>query len=242
MAQIRYQTAKAGEYLLNELRHTGKLHKVLHDGMDIILFQTTQGQRVSVHFIDSSIETYEIYNTLTDNAANDTATLFMLWAAMMLPEHGQHYHPERWMSALMRLNGDCIYGYDVFDGQVYLFPVYFRGDGPLRDVDYGTVLRPAQLEAVYVEAIIKGQRDRWYVVTFERTHNTTEGKTVINSNLQAAYTLLGVQPGDDEATIKKAYRLLARRYHPDTNSSEQATKKMQAINLAYKQITDAFQD
>lgn len=242
MAQIRYQTAKAGEYLLNDLQKSGNLHKVLHDGMDIILFEDAQKQRISVHFIDSSIETYEIYNTLTENAANDTATLFMLWASMMLPQHGQQYHPERWMRALMRLNGNCIYGYDVIDGQVYLFPVYFRGDGPIHDVQYGTVLRINQIERVFVEAVIKDEWGRWYVVTFERTHTSSQGSVVLNSNLREAYDLLGVQFGDDEDTIKRAYRLLARRYHPDANTSPDANEKMQQINNAYKQINDAIQD
>lgn len=54
------------------------------------------------------------------------------------------------------------------------------------------------------------------------------------------YTVLGVSrdAGDDE--IKKAYRSLAKKYHPDLNpGDEAAAKKMNEINAAYDQIKDA---
>lgn len=51
------------------------------------------------------------------------------------------------------------------------------------------------------------------------------------------YEVLGVSPDDDEETIKKAYRSLVKKYHPDryANSplAEQANEKLKEINLAY---------
>ena len=38
--------------------------------------------------------------------------------------------------------------------------------------------------------------------------------------LPDAYKALGIQPGADESTLKKAYRNLAKRYHPDVNPNE----------------------
>ena len=55
------------------------------------------------------------------------------------------------------------------------------------------------------------------------------------------YEVLGVEPGADEETVKKAYRTLAKKYHPDryVNSpmQETAAEKMKQINEAYDMIT-----
>lgn len=51
------------------------------------------------------------------------------------------------------------------------------------------------------------------------------------------YKILGVSPdaGDDE--IKRAYRRLAKQYHPDLNPGDaEAARKMQEVNEAYDQI------
>ncbi len=67
------------------------------------------------------------------------------------------------------------------------------------------------------------------------------------ANIADAYKLLGVSENDDMNTIKKAYRKLVRKYHPDIiksqNKSEEymqeATAKTQEINQAYEMIKDA---
>ena len=51
------------------------------------------------------------------------------------------------------------------------------------------------------------------------------------------YKILGVSPGASDEEIKRAYRNLAKQYHPDRNpGDEEAAKKMQQINAAYEQI------
>ena len=51
------------------------------------------------------------------------------------------------------------------------------------------------------------------------------------------YKVLGVSPDADDETIKKAYRRLAKKYHPDINPGDPvAAKKMQQVNAAYEQI------
>ena len=47
------------------------------------------------------------------------------------------------------------------------------------------------------------------------------------------YRILDIKPGVSEVELKKAYRKQALRYHPDRNSSAQATVKFQEITDAY---------
>ena len=51
------------------------------------------------------------------------------------------------------------------------------------------------------------------------------------------YKVLGVSPNASDDEIKRAYRKLAKKYHPDVNPGDQeAARKMQEINAAYEQI------
>ncbi len=54
------------------------------------------------------------------------------------------------------------------------------------------------------------------------------------------YEVLGVDRGADDATIKKAYRKLAKKYHPDMNPGDQeAEKKFKEASEAYAVLSDA---
>ena len=55
--------------------------------------------------------------------------------------------------------------------------------------------------------------------------------------IEDPYKVLGVSPDASDEEIKKAYRRLAKEYHPDRNPGDPvAAKKMQQINDAYDQI------
>lgn len=53
------------------------------------------------------------------------------------------------------------------------------------------------------------------------------------------YEVLGVDKSADEATIKKAYRTLAKKYHPDMNPGDkEAEAKFKEVNEAYDILSD----
>ena len=55
---------------------------------------------------------------------------------------------------------------------------------------------------------------------------------------KSLYTTLEIAPGASEAEIKKAYRKLARQYHPDVNKDPSAEEKFKEINAAYEVLSD----
>lgn len=52
------------------------------------------------------------------------------------------------------------------------------------------------------------------------------------------YEVLGVDRNADKGAIKKAFRRLARQYHPDANKEEGAAQKFQEINEANEVLSD----
>ncbi|MBF9315128.1 DnaJ domain-containing protein [Bifidobacteriaceae bacterium NR002] len=53
------------------------------------------------------------------------------------------------------------------------------------------------------------------------------------------YKVLGVSKDADEATITKAYRKLARKYHPDLNKTKEAEEKFKDVSEAYDVLKDS---
>ncbi|MCP3686902.1 MAG: DnaJ domain-containing protein [Gammaproteobacteria bacterium] len=56
---------------------------------------------------------------------------------------------------------------------------------------------------------------------------------------QDYYQILGVPREASNADIKKSYRKLARRYHPDVNKDDSAEDKFKEVNEAYEVLKDS---
>lgn len=52
------------------------------------------------------------------------------------------------------------------------------------------------------------------------------------------YEILGVDPKASDSEIKKAYRKLVRKYHPDVSKDPDAVSKTSEINIAYETLHD----
>jgi hypothetical protein len=243
MGSYRYETAYASAHTVNLLAENDALARILHNGGDIVLFETPRAQAVSLHFIESALPLYEIRNILQDNGKKNIYTLFLLWCDMMLPHHNQTYRADDWMEALYSLYGGCIYAYDLIDAESFVFPVYFRGESQLRHIEHGTTVRFRLLTCRTVRTHLPGLNDAWRVADFAGQRGTAHDpakESAFMTALSEYYLLLGVQPEDDRETVKRAYRLLARRFHPDLNRDPAAHEHMQRINQAYQAITNTF--
>mmetsp|Transcript_33791 Transcript_33791/g.46795 ORF Transcript_33791/g.46795 Transcript_33791/m.46795 type:complete len:448 (-) Transcript_33791:317-1660(-) len=67
--------------------------------------------------------------------------------------------------------------------------------------------------------------------------NRRAASLVVNAG-QDFYTVLGVSRGSDQKEIKRAYRQLARKFHPDVNKAADADAKFKEISNAYEVLSD----
>ena len=71
------------------------------------------------------------------------------------------------------------------------------------------------------------------------TSNIGSGYQIDLPDVNDHYTMLGLSFGATESAIKKAYKALAREYHPDrTQGDEAKTEKFKAINGAFHALPD----
>lgn len=65
---------------------------------------------------------------------------------------------------------------------------------------------------------------------------------VVSSSSRAAeqelYTVLGISPNATSSDVKRAYRLLARKYHPDVSKDSKAGEVFKSIRHAYEVLSN----
>jgi DnaJ like chaperone protein len=123
--------------------------------------------------------------------------------------------------------------------RLHLFHFLFgivKADGVLKEEELATLLRIAGLiglyrkDYVYIENLYRKKKQRTYSFSSSRYP------------MQRDYEILGISENASNETIKKAYRELAKKYHPDKVAHlgeavrKQATEKFQEIQSAYEKI------
>ena len=80
-------------------------------------------------------------------------------------------------------------------------------------------------------------------VNFERTGKDKLSdeefrESLLNENIPDYYAILQVSKDASQDEIKKQFRLLAKKWHPDKKQSNDAEEKMAQINMAYEVLSD----
>jgi hypothetical protein len=230
--------------LVNLLLESDAIANIRHDGGDLLLVELHTGDLVAIHLVERDVDVQMVKSVLEMNSRKNIHTLFILWCDMLLPQDGLLYPPYDWMSALLNVYGDKIYAYELEGDSAIFFPVYFerQSSGLARLIRYG---EPANMVDLHC-AVIRTDghlNGTWRIADFERIAaqgQTPPPKTPERSTIQAYYDVLEIKRDANRATVRKAYRRLARLYHPDVNKTDSAHERMQQINVAYTRIMEQF--
>ncbi len=234
---MRFDTHRISAFLVRQLQQVKPLLEVLDDGGDLIHLRMATGQAVSIYLIESPITVYEIRGIVEVNTAAEVYTLFILWGDLFLPVEGSRYRPDNWMAALLALGGEKIYGFDPYGGDRLVFPVYFDGVGVERVIHHGASINVTRLNCVQVQTHLPLLRGVWRMADFEPD---PAARARYRDPMLVYYETLGLHRRATYAAVKRAYRRLARRYHPDVNQTQEATLRMQQINDAYGRIMETL--
>jgi hypothetical protein len=216
-----------------------------------VVVTLASGQRVMFYLVELYMSLHEIKQILAQNAKKGMHTLFMFWADMLLPNDGERFMPQDWMMALLALYGDKIYGYDVAGKDVYIFPVHFDVQPGYNEryIRWGPLVNLHHLRANFTELDSVHLKGNFRIVDFAPPHasETSSGESgesapryASRSAMHSFYDLLQIPLDATPEDIKRAYRELARQFHPDMNPAPEATSKMQEINQAYDHIMAQF--
>ncbi len=261
---MRINLSFANAYLIKTLIQGGGIATIKYDGGDLILVELPTGENVMIHLVERDIDVAEIVNLLTRNAKEGYYTLFILWTDMLLPHDGQLYRPYDWMSALLKLYGGKIYGYEADGQHADIYPVYFEPQviGLEQQVTYGPSSQMRRIICQTVHTAGGPINGEWRIAEFDdgtarngqarAAGSKTGGDKSENSDknqphngkrhsMQDYYDILGLELDADAEAVRHAFRQLALRFHPDVNSSPEAHEHMQQLNVAYAKIMAQFE-
>lgn len=237
---MRFETIMASQYFVGRLQVASVVTYIRDEG-DILLLDLRSGERVSVHIVERELALRDIRYFFETNQAAGMHTLMILWADMLLPPDGASVVMPDWMDALAALYADRVYAFEVAGNRSYFFPIHLQGAGQRRTASFGDVIDYAALGCSVVDSQSAHFAGKWRVADFTHHGQTFRSYTTqqLSQRLQVLmpyYAALGLTPDADLEQVKRAYRALARLYHPDLNADASADERMKQINHAYQQV------
>lgn len=246
---VRFDTYNASAHLVRQLESSG-VATVTHDGADNVLVELRSGHQISIHLIETRLPLYEIRLMLTESREADIHTLFIVWSSMFLPDDNELFVPEPWMLSLVDLYGGKLYAFDVYGKDIRIFATYFEQvSGTEFRVHYGEDINVTRLGVGVAKMKNPELAGTWLIADFagvvpptrkrpqaeaKQHYHAPGGKRHHAVKAETPWDILGVAKTAKRDEIKKAFRKLARRYHPDLNTSPDATHQMQRLNVAYQ--------
>lgn len=251
---VRFDTYNASAHLVRQLEYSG-VASVTHDGGDNVLVELRSGHEISIHLIETRLPLYEIRLNLSESGAAKIHSLFIVWSAMFLPDDNELFVPEEWMMSLVKLYGGKLYAFDVYGKDIRIFATYFEQVDPTHfRVRFGDDIDVTQLGIAEVSLTIPELSGTWLIADFagiipprkraqpenkaRHQHQNAHhhGRRAQTRPPETPWEILGVTKSTKREEVKRAFRRLARRYHPDLNTSPDATNQMQRLNVAYQAV------
>lgn len=234
----RFDTYQAANYLVWQLQSANIASHITDDGDLIALTLKPKREKLLIYLMERQPTLQDIQHHLQENTKAKTHSLFLFWVDMLLPPDGERYLMPEWLEACAHLYGDKVYGFEVAGREAYFIPVYLRGQGRQRDVRYGSVVKYSALNAQQITTQWHTICGTWRIASFETPAHSATGAQVSKpaTPVAAYYQLLGIADGAELDLVKRAYRDLARRYHPDVNPAPAAIQRMKQINDAYQRV------
>jgi hypothetical protein len=231
---MRFETYAAGHDLVERIEKAGIARSIRDDG-DLILVHLHSGQTIAIYLIERPTSLNDMQHYYTANIAKGWYPVCIFQVKLLLPDHDTWYVPDDWMHTLLALHHNQIYAFDAVGRQAYFFPVHFYGHERARHIRWGDLIDVATLHA----ETITHQGFEWHAAMFGGAQRPVRPVMIPKDALVEAFELLGLRGDESLVDIKRAYREMARRYHPDLNPGREALYRMKEINLAYKRIVAA---
>eukprot|EP01050_Picozoa_sp_SAG11_P000200 SAG11_NODE_4_length_33019_cov_28.098909_27_plen_1292_part_00 len=157
---------------------------------------------------------------------------------------GEHDTPELIWTQSMRdvLMKELAQHTSDFAWQLREFPMSVYDYEPVPSIAFKELTEEVWLHTCYLKNLADGRFPMWQIdepVEFLRALLTHWGTLLKGDpealNDSASYKLLGCEPDAEPAQLKKAYRKLAIKYHPDKNPD--GHEMFQSITKAYEHLT-----